>query len=154
MAFASISILSFDIRSSHLSASLPLLINKWPRGWLLLLRYIQTWVVISNIWSGCKCSTTKCMLVVIVKLRDIIMIYFYQIWHLIFCRETIFQILSVMTSYFIWMEVSCRIQWGHYTQLYMYPISFFHIRRVGTNVCSAVTIRLLGYGKEHAEQNI
>jgi hypothetical protein len=87
MAFASISILSFDIRSSHLSASLPLLINKWPRGWLLVLRYIQTWVAISNIWSGCKCSTTKCILVVIVKLRDIIMIYLYQIWHLTFCRD-------------------------------------------------------------------
>jgi hypothetical protein len=72
---------------------LPLLINKWPREWLQVLRYIQTWVVIgrilqlSNIWSGCKCSTTKCILVVIVKLRDIIMIYFYQIWHLIFCWD-------------------------------------------------------------------
>ena len=93
MAFASISILSFDIRSSHLCAFLPLLINKWPWGWLLVLRYIQSWVVIgrilqlSNIWSSCKCSPTKCILVVIVKLRDIIMIYFYQIWHLIFCRN-------------------------------------------------------------------
>ena len=45
-----------------------------------------------------------------------------------------------------------RIQQSHDIQLYMYPLFFFHICIVGTDVYAAVTIRLRGYGNEHAEQ--
>jgi hypothetical protein len=51
------------------------------------------------------------------------------------------------------MEVCCRIQRRHYTQLYIYPFLFvFHIRIVGMDVYAAVTIRLHEYGNEHTEQ--
>jgi hypothetical protein len=50
------------------------------------------------------------------------------------------------------MEVSCRIQRSHYTQLYRYPLFFFQTRTVGTDVYAAVAIKLHGYGNEHADQ--
>lgn len=83
---------SFDNNSLHAFPSL-LLLSKWTWWSLLVLRYIQIWVVIcrllqlSNIWSGSKLSTPKCKLLVIFKLRYIIMRYSYQTRHLFNCRD-------------------------------------------------------------------
>jgi hypothetical protein len=98
-------------------------------GSLLVLRYIQTCVVIGRLlqlnFQIYDRVVNLSHLNVNWKwfLRYVISLwYLYQIRNLFNCRDNFFQILILMMSYFIWMEVSCRIQRSHYSQLYMYPI--------------------------------